>query len=549
MVRSPEDVVQEALILLASESHAPRDIAAWLYRVVRTRAINAARSSRRRKQHERAAALPAVEWFAPSPGDALDAQEAAVALGELSAPEREVVIMHVWGGLTFAQMGQVIGTSDSTAHRHYLAALACALTETEDAMSQARMNHENDELEARLASLQPRPSSLDRNRLIYLAGQAAAQRRLKMRRRLRVLGIGGILAAAAALFLASGLWLTPSAEAEKAAQVLARGAEAVPNPTTIHIVAKMRIPPGHYFQSIDADGALVPVEVWRQFGDRPKWRIEKSDMIEVMDDWMTTLLNSERKRGWRDELRRGQPNPRDLLLLNLADVRGLINHELTAALANQWGLKLAHKTTAAGKKKLVVTVEAKTDFPLNNSCRDTFTDAADMRRVYRFDAHSKRLEGMDAYLHRSSGGDVLILTVESIEYDEPIDPAVFMLKLPKDVTLHDWRIECKEPELLPDNEKYEQMTPKEAARAFFEACAKEDWDEVQKFVPHYLDEGFKEQWGGLRIVSLGEPFHVRTYYGWFIPYEVEFKNGGGKKMNLAMRKDNPAKRYVIDGGY
>jgi hypothetical protein len=93
------------------------------------------------------------------------------------------------------------------------------------------------------------------------------------------------------------------------------------------------------------------------------------------------------------------------------------------------------------------------------------------------------------------------------------------------------------------------MTPKDAARAFLEACAREDWDEVQKFVPEDLSDGFKKQWGGLTIKELGEPFHVRTYYGWYIPYHVEFTNGGHKNMNLGMRKDNPAKRYVVDGGY
>ena len=70
---------------------------------------------------------------------------------------------------------------------------------------------------------------------------------------------------------------------------------------------------------------------------------------------------------------------------------------------------------------------------------------------------------------------MLILAIERIEYDKPIDPAVFVLKLPEKVSLY------KEPERLPDNEKYEKMTPEQAARAFFEACEKKDWDEVQKF--------------------------------------------------------------------
>ncbi|MFC1596605.1 RNA polymerase sigma factor [Planctomycetota bacterium] len=121
---SPEDVVQEALVLLAAEPRAPRDVVAWLYRVVRTRAINASRSARRRKHHEAAAALPETAWFTPSPGDAIDAKAAAAALSGLPGDQREVVVAHLWGGLTFQQIGELTGTSGSTAHRRYLSALA-----------------------------------------------------------------------------------------------------------------------------------------------------------------------------------------------------------------------------------------------------------------------------------------------------------------------------------------------------------------------------------------------------------------------------------------
>jgi RNA polymerase sigma factor (sigma-70 family) len=121
---SPEDVVQEALLLLAAEPRAPRDVAAWLYHVVRARAINASRSAKRRKCHENAAAQLETGWIAPSPGDAIDAHAAAEALAGLPEGEREVVVAHVWGGLTFQQIAELMDTSDSTAHRRYASALA-----------------------------------------------------------------------------------------------------------------------------------------------------------------------------------------------------------------------------------------------------------------------------------------------------------------------------------------------------------------------------------------------------------------------------------------
>ena len=98
-----------------------------------------------------------------------------------------------------------------------------------------------------------------------------------------------------------------------------------------------------------------------------------------------------------------------------------------------------------------------------------------MRRVYRFDATSQRLEGMEAYLHQPDG-DALVFEIKKIEYDQPIDPALFSLKVPENVEWLD-----NEPAQLPDNKKSETMTPQQAAQAFFEACAKQNWNEAEKF--------------------------------------------------------------------
>jgi hypothetical protein len=93
------------------------------------------------------------------------------------------------------------------------------------------------------------------------------------------------------------------------------------------------------------------------------------------------------------------------------------------------------------------------------------------------------------------------------------------------------------------------MTPAEAARAFFEACAKEDWDEAQKFwYAPVMGKAAKERLGGLQIVRLGEPFQSKGWHGWFIPYEIKLKDGTVKKDDLAIRNDGPANRYLVDGG-
>jgi RNA polymerase sigma-70 factor (ECF subfamily) len=121
---SPEDCVQEALIELARQPSTPDDALPWLYRVTRNKALSASRSARRRRRHETEAAGRRAAWFEPSPGDAVDRESAKAALESLPREQREVVVAHLWGKLTFREVGRLVGISDSTAHRRYEAALS-----------------------------------------------------------------------------------------------------------------------------------------------------------------------------------------------------------------------------------------------------------------------------------------------------------------------------------------------------------------------------------------------------------------------------------------
>ena len=119
----PEDIVQECFIEFARQTVLPDDPAAWLYRVVRNKAISASRAGERRKKHEREAAAERRSWFASPPGESLDAATAKAALENLDQDEREIVVAKIWGGLTFRQIAELIGMTDSTAFRRYEAGL------------------------------------------------------------------------------------------------------------------------------------------------------------------------------------------------------------------------------------------------------------------------------------------------------------------------------------------------------------------------------------------------------------------------------------------
>jgi hypothetical protein len=324
----------------------------------------------------------------------------------------------------------------------------------------------------------------------------------------------------------------------KQIESLARTAQAGPKATSVHIVAEMRTIPHDNFSFIGANYEFVPIEIWKQFGDKAKWRVEKPRRVVVMDGSSTVMMIAQMTFVRLPQATRSAFDT--YWLLGLCDSEELIDQGLRAAVAKGWDVKFAEGPPAADKKTVAVTVEAKAPVPDNDISKNKFYMTSDLRQVYRFDAKTARLQGFEAYMHHA-GGETKVFATERIEYDEPIDPKVFTLEIPKTA------VEYKEPQRLPDNEKYEKMTPLEAARAFFEACHKEDWKEAEKFEQPLTDD-MKQYLGGLEIVRLGEPFKPKLYAGWMIPYEIKFKDGQTKKWNLAMRKDNPAKRYVVDGG-
>lgn len=112
-----EDCVQEALVELAGLSARPENAKAWLYRVVRNRALNMARSAKRRAGHEQwAARLRPGEGANNSETEAI---EIADALGTLDDEIREVIVLRVWGRLTWEETAAVTGGSASTMQRRY----------------------------------------------------------------------------------------------------------------------------------------------------------------------------------------------------------------------------------------------------------------------------------------------------------------------------------------------------------------------------------------------------------------------------------------------
>jgi RNA polymerase sigma factor (sigma-70 family) len=121
---SAEDVTQEAFIALMGQRASPENPRAWLYTTVRNGAISGLRGRIRRKKREEDVARRREELFAGNVASPLAAEEAAGALGTLSAEQREVLTLRIWGGLTFGEIAAVTRSPVSSVHFKYQAALA-----------------------------------------------------------------------------------------------------------------------------------------------------------------------------------------------------------------------------------------------------------------------------------------------------------------------------------------------------------------------------------------------------------------------------------------
>jgi RNA polymerase sigma-70 factor (ECF subfamily) len=119
---TPEDVVQEAFLKLVALRQPPREVVAWLYRVVRNGALDALKTARRRQRRESAAARP-LRWFRESEVEGLDAEATVAALQRLPIEQREAIVARLWGGLSYEQIAEVAGCSASTACRRFSAGI------------------------------------------------------------------------------------------------------------------------------------------------------------------------------------------------------------------------------------------------------------------------------------------------------------------------------------------------------------------------------------------------------------------------------------------
>lgn len=109
-----EDVIQAVFFKLLQRDRLPRELRPYLFRSVRNAVIDGARRDRHR-------AVAAADESSPRTTDDDPVRDRVVSqcLSRLPEHERNAVVLKIYGGLTFAEIGAIDKTSVNTAAARY----------------------------------------------------------------------------------------------------------------------------------------------------------------------------------------------------------------------------------------------------------------------------------------------------------------------------------------------------------------------------------------------------------------------------------------------
>jgi hypothetical protein len=315
--------------------------------------------------------------------------------------------------------------------------------------------------------------------------------------------------------------------------LLAQSVQAMSSIQTVHITGRIRTLPGDNFELIGPQYDFVPIEIWREYTNPPRWRVEKPGRVVVMNGQSALLYISATNSAMT-----GSPGAGFVEWLRpLLDPQSILENELAAA---RHGAAQVAVSESDGVTTVALRRQAQGNFA-NDWARNRSVPESDHTCVYRFDSGSKLLEGVQVVVS-AAGVDAVVAEFTDFRYNEVFPQSLYTVELPADVN---WMTGP-----APKPAQVSLNGPKEAAAYFFDALARESWDSVLQVtwetrVPWVV----KQAYGGLQVISIGEPFQSGLYPGYFVPYQVRLRDGSTKTFKLAVRNDNPTHRWIIDGGY
>ncbi len=304
------------------------------------------------------------------------------------------------------------------------------------------------------------------------------------------------------------------------------------------IKLKVRTISDDSFALVGTEYPMVDHTIWKSFENPVKWRVDKGDRVAAFDGNSQYLWLPKTEEG----IKAGPEINFTEWLQILLNPANILSQE--QKLTKERGSKLT-MNEKNGLLNLTITSKARGNF-INDYCKNKSIEESDNRREYTFDNVTKLLKGLKIYI-LDGKKETLIVEITSIEYDLKLDPSRFVINLPVGV-------EWKEYNQNFTSETFRNITSQRVAELFFGGMARDDWKLVGEACDFFSStsekaRSVKNQFSGLKVIKIGEPFKSGLYPGEFVPYEIRLKTGELVKHNLAVRNDNPNKTWIVDGGY
>jgi hypothetical protein len=292
------------------------------------------------------------------------------------------------------------------------------------------------------------------------------------------------------------------------------------------------------FSLVGTEYSMVDHTIWKQFTKPEKWKVDKGERVLMFDGNKQYLWMPQREEAYEAER---SVNITEWLTI-LLEPEKLLMKEKESSTEKDSKITMDEKN---GELLMTITSSAQGNF-INDYCKNKSIDESDNRREYIFDLKSKLLKSLRIYIIEGQR-ETLILETTQIDYNTPIAPDVFAIKLPTNV---EWRdINCSNP-----NKAFQNITSKRAAELFLQGMANNDWSLVEDVCDFFANPSskvkeIKAEFSGLTIVEIGEPFKSGLYPGEFVPCEIILKSGQTEQLKLALRNDNDNKAWIVDGGF
>jgi len=328
------------------------------------------------------------------------------------------------------------------------------------------------------------------------------------------------------------------ATSQAAEKIMLKSITAMESIRSMFISMNVRSEESENFNFIGNGYDFIEYKFWKQFSGNQPWRIEKPGRIATYNGVKQYLYLPNTSYA----ITAGKDAHFVEWIKIFLEPKLILEREVAFAKTHKAVYKI-DKTN--DEIILTISADALGDFH-NNYLKNKSILESDNSRIYIFDKETMFLKSFELFIN-DKANSTKVIEINSITYNIPINASTFSIQLPYGV---EWQ-PYNTPGYVKD---FTDISSKKAATRFFNALSNEDYDSIVniwselKISDKTRLQEIKSIYGGLEVISIGEPFKSGLYPGEFVPYKIKFKSGEIEKFNLAVRNDNPTKTWIVDGG-